>query len=162
MQQNSVRVRIVILFRGQTDWTLTHTGRKGTEQSTIKASITPDGVTLTELLLRWSPNEWPSLCRYIPVSADEMFCTSNESAKWTLYIHCLACSVDSYLFAFFLVLIVIELRWQCVQCWVQILFIIVDMHFGYQLLYRYILWLETRLNNSPVVSSSNISGWYRT
>jgi hypothetical protein len=43
------------------------------EQNTIEASITLDGVTLTDALIRWSPNEWASVCREIPVSADKMF-----------------------------------------------------------------------------------------
>jgi hypothetical protein len=34
------------------DWTLTHTSHKDTEQSTIEASITLDGVTLTGPLIR--------------------------------------------------------------------------------------------------------------
>jgi hypothetical protein len=72
-------------FRAQADWTLTHTSRKDTEQSPIEASITLDGVTLTDALLRWSPNEWPSVCREIPVSADKMFWKSNKPAQWTPY-----------------------------------------------------------------------------
>jgi hypothetical protein len=44
-------------------------------------------LTLTDSLLRWSPNEWPSVCREIPVSADSMFWTSNKPAQWTLYIY---------------------------------------------------------------------------
>jgi hypothetical protein len=39
-------------FRAQADWTLTHTSHKDTEQSTIEASITLDGVTLTDSLIR--------------------------------------------------------------------------------------------------------------
>jgi hypothetical protein len=39
------------MFRAQADWTLTHTSHKGTEQSTIEASITLDGVTRTNSLL---------------------------------------------------------------------------------------------------------------
>jgi hypothetical protein len=34
------------VFREQADWALTHTSHKDTEQSTIEASITLDGVTL--------------------------------------------------------------------------------------------------------------------
>jgi hypothetical protein len=56
-----------------------------TEQSTVEASATLDGVTLTDSLIRWLPNEWPSVCREIPVSADKMFWTSNKRAQWTLY-----------------------------------------------------------------------------
>jgi hypothetical protein len=41
---------------------LTHTSHKDTEQGIIHA-ITLDGVTLTDPLIRWSPNEWPSVCR---------------------------------------------------------------------------------------------------
>jgi hypothetical protein len=39
------------VFRAQTAWTLTHTSHKDTEQSTIEASITLDGVTLTDSLI---------------------------------------------------------------------------------------------------------------
>jgi hypothetical protein len=74
------------VFRAQADWTLTHTSHKDTEQSTMEASVTLDGVTLTNSLIRWSPNEWPSVCREIPVSADKMSWTSNKPAQWTLYI----------------------------------------------------------------------------
>jgi hypothetical protein len=45
------------VFRAQADWTLTHTGHKDTEQSKIEASITLDGVTLTDSLIRRSPNK---------------------------------------------------------------------------------------------------------
>jgi hypothetical protein len=45
------------VFRAQANWTLTHTSHKDTEQSTIDASITLDGVTLTDSLIRRSPNE---------------------------------------------------------------------------------------------------------
>jgi hypothetical protein len=40
------------VFRAQADWTLTHTSHKDTEQSTIEASITLDGETLTDSLIR--------------------------------------------------------------------------------------------------------------
>jgi hypothetical protein len=40
------------MFRAQADWTLTHTSHKDTEQSAIEASITFDGVTLTDPLIR--------------------------------------------------------------------------------------------------------------
>jgi hypothetical protein len=40
------------MFRAQADWTLTHTSQKDTEQSIIEASITLDGVTLTDSLTR--------------------------------------------------------------------------------------------------------------
>jgi hypothetical protein len=59
-------VWIYRVFREQADWTLTHTSHKDTEQCTIEASLTLDGVTLTDSLIRWSPNEWPSVCREIP------------------------------------------------------------------------------------------------
>jgi hypothetical protein len=73
------------VFRAQADWTLTHTSHKDTEQSTIQASDILDGVTWADWLLRWSPNEWPSVCREIPVSADKMFSASNKPAQWTLF-----------------------------------------------------------------------------
>jgi hypothetical protein len=44
------------VFRVQADWTLTHMSHKDTEQSTIEASITLNGITLTDSLIRWSPN----------------------------------------------------------------------------------------------------------
>jgi hypothetical protein len=37
------------LLGAQADWTLTHTSHKDTEQSTIQASVTLDGVTLTSM-----------------------------------------------------------------------------------------------------------------
>jgi hypothetical protein len=40
------------VFRAQADWTLIHTSHKDTEQSIIEATITLDGVTRTDLLLR--------------------------------------------------------------------------------------------------------------
>jgi hypothetical protein len=40
------------VFRAQADWTLTHTSHKDTQQSTVEASITLDGVTLTDSLIR--------------------------------------------------------------------------------------------------------------
>jgi hypothetical protein len=46
------RVNIYRVFRAQAGWTLTHTSEKDTEQSTVEASITFDGVTLTDSLLR--------------------------------------------------------------------------------------------------------------
>jgi hypothetical protein len=48
-------------------------------------SITLDGVTLTDSLIRWSPNKWPSVCREIPVPADKMSWASNKPAQWILY-----------------------------------------------------------------------------
>jgi hypothetical protein len=54
------------VFRAQADWTLTHTSHKDTDQSVMETSITLDGVTLTDSLIRWSPNKWPSVCREIP------------------------------------------------------------------------------------------------
>jgi hypothetical protein len=54
------------VFRVQADWTLIITSHKGTKHNTIEASITLDGVTLTDSLIRWSPNEWPSVCGVIP------------------------------------------------------------------------------------------------
>jgi hypothetical protein len=56
IQEVSLNYRV---FSVQADWTLTHTSHKDTERSTIEASITLDGVTLTDPLIRWSPNEWP-------------------------------------------------------------------------------------------------------
>jgi hypothetical protein len=75
----------------QADWTLTHTSHKDTEQSTIEASITLNGVTVTDPLFRLSPNEWPWVYREIPVSADKMFWTSNKPVKWTPCISIFNC-----------------------------------------------------------------------
>jgi hypothetical protein len=79
-------IQIYRVFSAQADWTLNDTSHKDTEQSTVQACITLNGVTLTDSLIRWSPNEWHSVCREIPVSADKMFWTSNKPAQWTLYI----------------------------------------------------------------------------
>jgi hypothetical protein len=76
------------VFREQAEWTLTHTSYKDTEESTIEACITLDGVTRADLLVRWSPNEWPSVCWEIPVSANKMFWTSNKPKIITLYMTC--------------------------------------------------------------------------
>jgi hypothetical protein len=75
------------MFSAQAACTLTNTGHEDTKQSTIEAPIRLDDVTPTDPLIRWSPNEWPSVCREVPVSADRMFWTSNTPAKWTLCIH---------------------------------------------------------------------------
>jgi hypothetical protein len=40
------------VYRAQVDWTLIHMNHKDTEQSTIEASSTLDGVTLTDSLIR--------------------------------------------------------------------------------------------------------------
>jgi hypothetical protein len=45
------------MFSAQADWTLIHTTHKDTEQSTVEASITLDGVTMIDPLTRCSPNE---------------------------------------------------------------------------------------------------------
>jgi hypothetical protein len=60
-------IRVV---RAQAGWTLTDTSHKDAEQSTIGAYITLDGVTLTDSLIRLSPNEWPSVYMYIYVRLD--------------------------------------------------------------------------------------------
>jgi hypothetical protein len=73
------------VFRAQADWALIHMSHRETEQSTIEASITLGGVTLNDSLIGWSPNEWPSVCWEITVSADKMFWTANKPAQWTLY-----------------------------------------------------------------------------
>jgi hypothetical protein len=39
------------MLRAQADWTLTHTSHKDTEKSTIEASVTLDGVTMTDSLI---------------------------------------------------------------------------------------------------------------
>jgi hypothetical protein len=40
------------VFRAQADWTLTHMSHKDIEQSTVEASITLHGVTLTDSVIR--------------------------------------------------------------------------------------------------------------
>jgi hypothetical protein len=44
----------------------------------MEASITLDGVTLPDSLLKVITDELPSVCRAIPVSADKMIWTSNK------------------------------------------------------------------------------------
>jgi hypothetical protein len=39
------------VFSAQADWTLTHTSHKDTEHNIIEASVTLDGVTLTDPLI---------------------------------------------------------------------------------------------------------------
>jgi hypothetical protein len=81
------------VFSAQADRTLTHRSHKNTEHSTIETSITFDGVTLTDSLIRRSPNELPSFCPEITtLSADKMFWTSNKPAKWTPYINIYNCT----------------------------------------------------------------------
>jgi hypothetical protein len=63
-------------FSAQADWTLTHTSHKDTEQSTVQASITLDGVTLTDPLIRWS------VFREIPQCLPIRYC-----AQWALYTY---------------------------------------------------------------------------
>jgi hypothetical protein len=86
------------VFRAQADWTLTHTSHKDTEQSTIEASVTLDGVTLTGRSGDHRMNDLQF--------ADKIFWTPNTPAKWTLYITCTSCwqiwmkvvaSMDSFL-----------------------------------------------------------------
>jgi hypothetical protein len=48
-------VSLVVTDAAQADWT--HMSHKDTEQSTIEASITLDGVILTDPLIRSSSNE---------------------------------------------------------------------------------------------------------
>jgi hypothetical protein len=74
-------VYIYRVFRAQADWTWTHTSNEDTEESTIEASITHYGATVTDSLIRGSPNEWPLVCRDIPVSADKMFWMCNKPAQ---------------------------------------------------------------------------------
>jgi hypothetical protein len=50
-------------------------------RNTIEASITLDGLALTDSLIRWSPNEWPSVCQKIPAFMDKMFWTSYKPAQ---------------------------------------------------------------------------------
>jgi hypothetical protein len=45
-------MHIYRMFRAQADWTLTNMSHKDTEYSTIQASITFDGVTRTDSMLR--------------------------------------------------------------------------------------------------------------
>jgi hypothetical protein len=61
------------VFNAQADWTLTHTSHKGTEQSTIGASIAFDSATMTHC----SGDHRMNGLQF----ADEMFWTSNKPAK---------------------------------------------------------------------------------
>jgi hypothetical protein len=83
------------VFRAQADWTLTHTSHKNTEQSTIEASITLDGVTLTDLLMKWSRNNYLQFAgRYqcLPIR-----CSGRQkTAQWTLYIICAGNTTDCH------------------------------------------------------------------
>jgi hypothetical protein len=45
-------IRLNRVFSSQANWTLTHTSHKDTEQSRIEASVTLDGITRTDSLLR--------------------------------------------------------------------------------------------------------------
>jgi hypothetical protein len=72
-------------FRAQADWILTRTSHK-TEQSTIEASVTLDCITRADSLLRWSLNEWPSVCKEIPLPGGKMFWMSNKPSQLTHYI----------------------------------------------------------------------------
>jgi hypothetical protein len=52
-----------------------------TQHSTIEASITLDGLTRTDSLLRWPPNEWPSVCRKhhcLPIRCSERLISLNN------------------------------------------------------------------------------------
>jgi hypothetical protein len=71
------------VFSAQADRILTHTNHKDTEWSIMEAYIILDGVAL----IMWSPNEWSSVYRVIPVSAHKILWTSNKPAKWTPYIY---------------------------------------------------------------------------
>jgi hypothetical protein len=90
---------LYLVFRAQADCTLTHTSHKDTEQSTIEASITQDGVTLTDSLIRWSPNEWPSVCPEIPhclpircsgcvisLHSEHCICYRNTISPWSQHL----------------------------------------------------------------------------
>jgi hypothetical protein len=45
-------IYIYWVFRSQADWSSTHTSHKDTEQSTLESSVTLDGITQTDSLLR--------------------------------------------------------------------------------------------------------------
>jgi hypothetical protein len=47
-----IYIYVYCVFRAQADLTLTHTSHKDTGQSTIEFSITLDGITLTDSLIR--------------------------------------------------------------------------------------------------------------
>jgi hypothetical protein len=48
VQKEELSIACYQVFRVQADWTLTHMSHKDTEQSTIEASVTLDGITLTD------------------------------------------------------------------------------------------------------------------
>jgi hypothetical protein len=64
---SNLLARLKQVFSAQANRTLTHTSHKDTEQSTTEASITLDGLTLTDPLIRSSPNELSSFFREITV-----------------------------------------------------------------------------------------------
>jgi hypothetical protein len=92
-----LRLYVYRVFREQADLTLRHMNHKGKEQSTTEASI-----TLTDSLIRWSPNELPSVCLEIPVYADNMLCTSkslrNEHSILSVISIYLSCSLISWVY----------------------------------------------------------------
>jgi hypothetical protein len=67
-----------VQFRAQADWTLTH---NDTEQSTLEASITLDGVTRTYGSSDHRMNDFQFADMYQSMSADKMFWASNKPAQ---------------------------------------------------------------------------------
>jgi hypothetical protein len=59
----------------------------------LRAKVDRTLTHVTDSLIGWSPNEWPSVFREIPVSADKMFWTPNKSAQWALYITQYLCPI---------------------------------------------------------------------
>jgi hypothetical protein len=80
----SYNMRIYRVFSAQADWTLTHTSHKDTEQSTIEASITVDGVTLTDSLIRWS--EFAGRYQCLPIRCSgRLISMQNEHSIYQLH-----------------------------------------------------------------------------
>jgi hypothetical protein len=81
--------RLYRVFRAQADWALTHTSHKDTEQSTIEASITLDGVTLTHWSGDHRMNDLQFVGRYHCLSirySGRLISLHNEHSMY-IYIH---------------------------------------------------------------------------
>jgi hypothetical protein len=94
--------RLYSVFRAQADWTSTHTSHKDTEHSAIEASVTLDGVTLTQWSGDLRMNDLQLAWRYqcLPVRCSgRLIGLHNE---YSIYI---------YLYVFYIIYIIIVLVW---------------------------------------------------
>jgi hypothetical protein len=116
--------------------------------------MTLDGVTLTDSLIRWSPNEWPSACREIPVYADRMFLTSNKSAQWTPHIYVYIYKQRRYSCWIKFSVCRIEFSACTVVSWLHLVVKIAQMH---RLQYTAIIWRKDLLLESSSFPGSRDS-----